>query len=151
VFWRQKNARRKLIYFIEYKILNAQPQAETLTLMDKKEAKIYCLNKNCSLFEKDLPTGLAFIFCPRCTRKLFKEDGANRKKTSQINNTNNNNNNTYSVRARRDKNFNNSNNNRKQQNIPLAPSPNGTICGQPDPTVLMLFDKMLSIISNNAK
>jgi hypothetical protein len=50
VFWRQKNA---------YKIRNAQPQTETLTLMDKKEAKIYCLNKNCSLFEKDLPTGLA--------------------------------------------------------------------------------------------
>ncbi len=117
--------------------------------MDNKKPKIYCSNKNCSLFEKDLATGSAdvtFIFCPRCTRKLFKENGANKKKPSQANQHNNNNSN-YSVRSRS-----NQNTNRKQQNIPVPPSINVTSNGpQPDPTVVMLFEKMLNIISTSAR
>jgi hypothetical protein len=115
--------------------------------MDKKEAKIYCLNKNCSLFEKDLSkegiAGAAFIFCPKCTRKLFNEDNhakkhdKHRKRTSQNNNNN------------RSKNKNINNNNNRNQNT--HPSSNTITGSQTDPTVVMLLEKMLSIISSSAK
>lgn len=116
--------------------------------MENKGAKIYCLNRNCSLFEKDLATGLAdvtFIFCPRCTRKLFKEDDAKRNKQSQVNRANNNINANHSTRSRSYQN----NTNRKQQYAPSAS--NGKITNQPDPTVVMLFERMLNIISTSVK
>ncbi len=122
----------------------------TITEMDSKEAKIYCLNRNCSLFEKDLAAGsadAAFIFCPRCTRKLYKEENAKkRNKQPQTNRANNNSNTNHSIRSRSYQNT-----NRKQQNPPSAPPPHVTISGQPDPTVVMLFEKMLNIISTSVK
>lgn len=125
--------------------------------MDNKP-KVYCLNKNCSLFGKDLATGLAdvtFIFCPRCTRKLFKEDGGartNKTKPYQTNhaNTNANKNNNNTNDFTRPRSYQN-NTNRQQQNIPSIPAFNVTSGSQPDPTVIMLFEKMLNIISTSAK
>jgi hypothetical protein len=131
--------------------------------MGDKGEILVCPNKNCSLYNKHLPCvgDVAFIFCPRCTRKLFKNNSSNNNvhnNNNKVKNKNfsadlnkNNGNPKYNSRKFCGQYDNNDNNENKPQTIDESKY-NTMNQGGVDSTIMFrILEKMLDTIGATAK